>query len=206
MSKLPIVLLVVLAVTATAQNRVKVPRVRFVQPNAAYDFYGWPFKIKVIASDVRNLANVRVRVFPNKTLATVQRFPLDVTDSGCYILKSRVECYQPSNVNPDIVVNEIQDFDLRCRDNVLQPTPFVLVIESDSDDDSQFLKIRPMQISRYFRHAYAFTVVPAPGQRCTTAPPQPPRTEAGRARAAAAEAHRVASIDTRDENCITTVE
>ncbi len=206
MHRKAIVVIFLVAANALAQNVVTAPRVRYATQNAGYNFL-LPIKVRVRANDVRSLENVQVRIFPNRTLVSVQTTPLGMTSAGCYILKSRVEPYAPSFLEPDILLREIYDVDFRCSQGVLAPTPYVLVIESAGFESDRFLRINPSQIPRYFRNAYAFTVTPPRRQPCGN-PSQPrpmvpvrPATNSASSR----EERQVVDMDARVESCITAV-
>ncbi len=204
-----VVLFAVLTVTSASAESIKVPRVRFIRQNAAYQFF-LPIKIKVKADDVRNMDDVRVRVFANRTAESVKTLRLGETESGCYILRSRVEPYDPSLVDPDILLRDIYDMDFRCVNGKLAPTPFVLVIESVASPDSQFLKIDPAVVGRYFRYLYSFTVIPPANHACrTAAPPRPVIAGSGSghpARPPRVETARAVTADLPQDDCIKTVE
>lgn len=195
---------ILLAATAAAQTTITAPRVRYGSPNAAFNYFP-PIKVRVRASDVRGLSNVQVRVFANRTLDRVKTVPEGTTTSGCYIIKSRVDPYEPSFLEPDILLREIYDVDLRCRSGELAPTPFVLVIESAELENARFLRIEPKQIPKYFRYAYTFTVTPARGQSCGNPAKPLPVTAGGAPKPSASEKSLVVDADAPVESCITEV-
>jgi hypothetical protein len=179
---------------------VRVFTPRFVQPNHVYDFR-LPITVRVNADDARALNSVRVRLFPNKDLKTVKRTYLELTQSGCRILNSRVETYMPTFQYPDIDLQKVLPMEMRCDANwqYLEPTPFVLVIESDDGDENRFLRIGPKVVDSYFRKAYSFTVKPAPHQACVT---KPEKSMAATEGALVSEADTIArrEIAERDSN------
>jgi hypothetical protein len=150
---------------------VKVFAPRFVEPGHVYPLRT-PMIVKVNADDAVALSRVRVRVFPNKDPQTLKRTYLEVTQSGCRILGSRVESYMPSFERPDIRLEQIYAHDMRCdaTGKFLEATPFVLVVESDDGDDNRFLRIEPTVVDAYFRKVYFFTVKPEPRQPCSSIP------------------------------------
>ncbi|MEA2416890.1 MAG: hypothetical protein QOI58_3547 [Thermoanaerobaculia bacterium] len=195
--------------TTDQEISVKVFAPRFVQPNHSYDLR-LPIKVKVNADDAAALPKVRVRVFPNKDAATVKVTYLDITQSGCHILASRVEPYFPTFDHPDIELAKIYPFEMSCDDDAkyLAATKFVLVIESDDGDENRFLQIRPGAVmNSYFQKPYSFTVVPEPHQPCVRAADHAESTGAqGNLEETTAESALVSERDAKKNSCVTTVE
>lgn len=150
----------------TAAARTFAPR--FAQPNHVYDAK-LPLVVRVNADDARVLKDVRVRVFPNKDAVTVRKSYIELTQSGCRILASRLEPYFPTFSRPDIELRQVYPFEMRCDEHrkYLVTTPFVLVVEADDGDQTRFLQIKPGKaLDTYFRSAYQYYVQPDPHQPC----------------------------------------
>jgi hypothetical protein len=192
------------AAPADQGTAVKVFAPRFVQPGHVYELRV-PMIVKVNADDAVALSGVRVRVFPNKDPQTVKRTYLELTQSGCRILGSRVEPYKPSFERPDILLEQIYAHDMRCdaAGKFLEATPFVLVVESDDGDDNRFLQIEPNVVNAYFRKVYFFTVQPAPRQACSSMPAGQQATDASPPSAAGALTRQeTAEHDANRNSCV----
>lgn len=189
-------LLLLLAVVPPPEpeRTVSAPAVRFVEPGLAYRLQR-PMTIKVRSDSISRLADVQVRVFPQRTKESALRGAADETTNGCRIFPSRVEAYAPSFAHPHVSLDSIWVEDLRCVDGYLAPTDYLLVVESSDNSDERFLRIAPGQVARYFRNAYSFKVIPAARQECgwrMAGVAKPPRQAPVRRPTAAVAAERAA--------------
>jgi hypothetical protein len=192
------------------QRTVSAPGVRFVEPGLSYNFQ-LPITVKVRSDSISRLADVQVRIFPQRTKESAVRGAASVTTSGCHIFPSRVEGYTPSFAHPHIRLDSIYAEDLRCVDGYLAPTDYVLVVESSDNADDRFLRIAPGQVARYFRNAYSFKVNPVPRQECgwrLAGVARPARAAPPRRRPTAAVAAERAAVAEHDvpQSCIDRVQ
>lgn len=193
---------------AAAQNseRITIATVGFIERNPTVRFFR-PISVRVNADSSSAPSNVQVRLFAGKTLETVKRYWIGDTGTGCVILRSRVNPYDPTFLNPDVSLMEVDLTDLRCgTDGFYKKTPFVLVVESTDAGSSPAFRIDRSQLDRYFAHAYEFAVEPPPRMRCNVAAPT---TTAQRAAATSSmrkpEQQQIADLETRRQFCIKSV-
>jgi hypothetical protein len=191
------------AAGAQDSETVRIVPLRFIERKPTVRFFR-PINVRVNADSVRQAGNVQVRLFPGKTLQTVKRHWIGDTGTGCVILKSRVNPYDPTFVDPDVSLMAVDLTDLTCgTDGFYKQTSFVLVVESADTDSSPAFRIDRSQLDRYFEHAYEFTVEPTPRTSCrVVAPPRPADVAAATKAMKTPELQHIANLETRRQPCI----